>query len=914
MVVSQNERIMLHLLELDKFREEPDVPMGASQEGIAEKLGTQVFNASRALSSIEADGLVFDRLAHVRGAPKRRRAYFLTEKGKTTTAAIRADIGKRMVVVEHAGKVQELQVNDAVQKLTSILGRTVGFSEIVELAREFDTVLSSSLAGPLDVPAEPKEFVVRAHGRPKVGSFFGRDPEMKSILEAVAGEDVSAVLIWGMPGIGKSTLASKAFESLVGKRPLFWYTLREWDTEASFLSMLTEFLSACGRTGASNSFRRGASSSEMYLPVLSDMSGLGAVLFIDDVQKPAKDLSPLLHVVVEAVKSSGSCKVILISRSVPSFFSKTERGNRSVELTGMDRDSAWKLAQSLNSRESIRLVDESHGHPLLLTLMARGGVSEAKGDVISFIEREVYSAVTENERQALGLLSIYRHPVPLDALEGTNYKVVTRLRSRALVVEQEDGIWTHDLIREFFVTHLGKEAKESLHRKAASYCERVTEVEWLLESLYHHVEGRDWAGAARIAIANAESLGKEFPEETLALLSRSDLKPLEKDARAQLLFVRGQLSESFGKHEAALSDIGESLALLGPDADPSRRALVLETSARLQSQIQRWTESLDTHQKALRLYEKNGDAGGQAREWLNIGGVLRRKGDLSASREAYDRALSLSTKEENRTLQAASLNNIGLLEWDEGHPREAERRIRESITLAQTIKDHSGEAHGFENLGELLESQGKLDDASEAMMEAAEAYKRAGETEDHKRLLAARAGLLGMLGRHGEGIELCRKALAKPELKRRKGLFQRVSGFDAGDLALSSAVVDLLMMSGEFKHAQEELERYMSMSQSGPSRSMVVKGKLTGAVLKEDLGELGPAEKLLDAAEEMLRDLGDDRGLIAVFLRRGIVHEKMGNDPAAEKDYSEAARLALLVREKAAWEIARNSLASLRSG
>ena len=49
LVVSQNERIMLHLFELDKFREESDVPMGASQEGIAEKLGTQVFNASRGL-------------------------------------------------------------------------------------------------------------------------------------------------------------------------------------------------------------------------------------------------------------------------------------------------------------------------------------------------------------------------------------------------------------------------------------------------------------------------------------------------------------------------------------------------------------------------------------------------------------------------------------------------------------------------------------------------------------------------------------------------------------------------------------------------------------------------------------------------------------------------------------------------
>ena len=81
-VVSQNERLLLHLLELDDHREEREVPRGASQEGIASRLGTQVHNASRALSVLESEGLVMDRLAHIRGAPKRRRAYFLTEKGQ----------------------------------------------------------------------------------------------------------------------------------------------------------------------------------------------------------------------------------------------------------------------------------------------------------------------------------------------------------------------------------------------------------------------------------------------------------------------------------------------------------------------------------------------------------------------------------------------------------------------------------------------------------------------------------------------------------------------------------------------------------------------------------------------------------------------------------------------------------------
>src|SRR4030042_1455120 len=95
LVISQNERILLHLAEFDRYRDEAEVPMGVSQEGISERLQTQVHNASRALASLQAEGLVFDRLSHVRGAPKRRRAYFLTEKGRQAAQTIRADVGRR---------------------------------------------------------------------------------------------------------------------------------------------------------------------------------------------------------------------------------------------------------------------------------------------------------------------------------------------------------------------------------------------------------------------------------------------------------------------------------------------------------------------------------------------------------------------------------------------------------------------------------------------------------------------------------------------------------------------------------------------------------------------------------------------------------------------------------------------------
>jgi tetratricopeptide (TPR) repeat protein/DNA-binding MarR family transcriptional regulator len=911
LVISQNERILLHLSELDRYRDDPDVPMGVSQEGIAQRLGTQVFNASRSLSSLESEGLVFDRLAHVRGAPKRRRAYFLTEKGRTAASAIRADIGTRYITLEHAGKVQELLVDEAVRKLKSLLGRTVAVSEVVELAREFDPLLSSSLSGPSEAITSAKEFVLRSHGRPKVDSFFGREHELKTFSEGISGGEKRAILLWGLPGIGKSTLGSKVFESLIGRKALFWYSFREWDTETSFLSVFTEFLQASGRTGTASSFKRGVLGAELYVPLVNDLHGLEFALFLDDVQKPSRDPSPFVSLLVGAVRASGNGVVVLISRSVPGFFSTTEADNVSVELSGMDRDSAWKLAKSLNVKDTGRIVDESHGNPLLLNLMARGNVAQAKGDIISFVEREVSSSLTPDEQLVLEMLSIFRHPVPLDALGEVQYRTVTELRRRALVIEGEDGVSTHDILRDFFSSHLTTEAKESLHRRAAAYCERMVGIEWLLESLYHHVEGRDWKGSSRVATLHAVELAREFPQETLVLLQRIDGESLDVKDRAEFMFVRGQLNESAGRIEPALADFGESLALLSSEADAAKRALVLEASARLHAQVQRWSESISTHHKALQLYEKSGDKDGQAREWLNIGGVFRKKGDLVKAREAYTKALSLSTMSEDRQSQAACLNNMGLLDWDEGKVKESEQHLKESVGLAHAVKDHSGEARGLENMGELLRSQGRLKEAVESFLGSSDAFRRAGEASDYKRLIASAAELMGLLGRSDEGVALCEKTLSRPELRRRKGLFQSSSRYDEGDLLLSSTLVELHRSKGDLGKAEKELSRYVDMSESVPDPALLAKGKLLIALVKEDIGDLDAAVRSLNDAADILRTVGDSRGQIAVHMRRGVVFEKKGEYSGAEKDYIEAARQAELIGDKAALELANANLRSL---
>ena len=912
LVMSQNERLLLHLWDMDKYRDAAEVPLAASQEGIAQVLQVQVHNASRALSSLQAEGLVADRLTHVRGAPRRRRAYYLTDKGRAAAQAIKADLMKRTVALELDGKVQEMTVEEALRKMSSVAGITPSIASFVDVARANDLIVADSFSPPQ--PQKPaKELPIAQQGRPKVDAFFGREKELKSIMDALADPKTSAVLLWGMPGIGKSTLASKVFDELAGKTPLFWFSFREWDTETSYLTAFSTFLSSCGRDATASALRKAAHAGDLFMPISSDLAGAGLVVFLDDVHKGEKLASTVLPMLLEAAKSSDSAKIVMIARSVPQFFSKAARGNASFEIAGLDRDSAWKMAQSLDAKEAVRVVSESHGHPLLIRLMARGGAMEARGDVLSFIEREVYSALSGDERRVLELLSVFRHPVKMEALEGLDYPAIVGLKQRALVIEQESGLWTHDLLREFVSTRLTAFARSELHAGAARYCAGNPGVEWKLETLHHLVEAGDWSSAVVVAIANANELSKEFPEETLAMLSRIPLGTGSPGQYAEVLFIRGQLHEALGREEEALADFEQSLSLL-EEGQSATRAIVLEAVAKLNSRIERLTESLAVHQNALRLYEKSDDRGGQIREWLNIGGVYRKKADWARARDAYNRALALATMEEDRSAQAACLNNLALLDWDEGRLRDAEVRLKESVRLAHVVRDPLGEANGLENLALLMKAENHFDDASNILLESSAAFRRAGEISESKRLLAACAESLGEQGRFEAGIELCEKALARPELRRRKGLFQRTPLYDRGDLALSSALTNLLRESGDYKRARKELSGFIGMARAYGDPAEVAEGSMIAAMIDEGSGDLDKSEEHLREAERLLTEAGDHAGLVAVHMRLGILDEKRDDYTGAARHYEEAARHADASGDAGAKSLAEESVAMVKKG
>ncbi|UCE45780.1 MAG: tetratricopeptide repeat protein [Methanobacteriota archaeon] len=888
LVVSHDERLLLHLLELDKHKDMAQVPMGLCQEGIAKALGTKVHNVSRALSPLEAEGLVTDRLAHVQGAHRRRRAYSLTEKGREMAEAVRARVANSRVAWQDQGEAKELTVREILRQLSIASGKVPTMLEVVDIVRRGDALTPSLLERTEDQITEKPSTHEESHGRPRVDRFFGRAIELKSLTDALSGNDISIVQVYGMPGIGKSTLLSKVYDGIAGTRPVFWYTLREWESEHSFVDALADFLSNLGSRRLSRSLKAGTAVSEIHSQLVADLRSVSAVLFLDDVHKVADRMELLLTMLIDAVRSAPSVKLVLITRTAIHIVPKYVPQSLSIEIGELDHESAKELVISADVLDYESLLRDGHGHPMLLNLMATKGTGGGRRDVIDFFDSEIHAILPAKERMALEMLSVFRHPVMVEALPDVDYETISLLRRRSLVSEQDGGIWLHDLLREYLVTRLSAARKTDAHLAAGRYCEGQSETEAKLEALYHFIEAGQWKIASEVAIANGPQLTQQFPSETLGLVARIP-KDLENAANlAQIGHLRGQLLESIGRYEDALSEYETSASLVSESE--GIRATVLESVARLQAETDELSKSIEGHREALRLYDKAGDIEGMVREWLSIGVVRRRLGDSTAARECYQKALSIATKAENRAAQAACLNNMAILDWETGKPGEAERNFRDSMRLANSAKDDSGLARVLENYAQLCLSFNRLNEAGQLLLEASEAHFRADDVAEAKKLRARCAETMADDGRMGEAIELCETALSDDSLRRRRGLFRSASRFDDGDVLLILTLASLLRTSGNRIEAKAIVDKHIDAFEALDDSTSLAKMKLELALIAEESNDLEDAVGILREAEALIARAGDNEGLVAVHMRMGTVEEKRDDLEAAVLHYAQAAR------------------------
>lgn len=173
-----NERILIHLLDYIREREEVEFSPEITQAGIAEILGTRRSHVSLALSALGEKGLVIDKLGRVENEMRRRKVYFLTHEGYARAKELKKSFLKREVNVPKDGAISKVKIKD----LDEFLGESYFLIDILscvdsEGALDLSTLTGEPSAVRVEIPPEQEvpegqDRFVEPHIPPSVAVSF----------------------------------------------------------------------------------------------------------------------------------------------------------------------------------------------------------------------------------------------------------------------------------------------------------------------------------------------------------------------------------------------------------------------------------------------------------------------------------------------------------------------------------------------------------------------------------------------------------------------------------------------------------------------------------------------------------------------------------------------------------------------
>jgi len=578
------------------------------------------------------------------------------------------------------------------------------------------------------------------------------------------------VILCGLAGVGKTTLAVTYARERAAVEPVFWLTLTPGITTSveALIRRLALFLLAHGQSEI-KPLAFPSPDDEPPIPLDQQIALIGAALS----QQPALLCFDDLHLVRDDVASLALLRHLLTTtRASVVLISREEAplpGVMTMRLAGLEQNEGLALVERLVTHTpgadarvhpyAKRLLERTGGNPMLVKL-AIGQIYDnlvAPAQFIDHLETQpqVAAYVLETVLRDLSpaamllteLLSVFRQPVNLydenwpELLHETpvaqdQAAAIAELQRRHLIDHPAQAV-LHPLVRDHVYATLPAKGKHKrrLHRLAAQWFEFTAHD--ILEATYHYTRAGQLSQAVEALTDQVEMLlnqGQAFnavalvdemlaqvqggPRTAAPLPAQSD-KP---DLIRQLLTIRGDLLV----HTLRTAEAEENY----------RQALLLTT---------------------------------QPEVWANIvhrlaGYLLQHEQGLEAARMCREAAKLVP----NHTWLLAQLAAIeSAAHVSVGACEEAERIANQALALASQLLPVAPQlaegvrARAYGTLGEAQRYQSRPEAALEAWQNAISAARRAGLRRLEYRYPGAMGLMLIELGRLEEAMQLCSEALAE---------------------------------------------------------------------------------------------------------------------------------------------------------
>lgn len=572
-----------------------------------------------------------------------------------------------------------------------------------------------------------------------------RETVVKDIFARLIRHDTTAVVLTGIGGVGKSTLAALIYryaeeQRRAGNGPFaaeaVWLNIDPAVTLADLAGNLFEVLGKPLPDFTNLSLQHQAmallnvlsTTDEPRLIVLDQFENL-----LDLQTGHALTNRPGVAEWLDAINSQQCiCRILLTSRLWPQGTHEyPSTYMQEYFVKGLDVAEGIELLRKLNidaaDADLRTVVEHCQGHTFALTLLA-SFLRTRNLSLASFFQDSIYPQIWSGnvarnlldciyirqlnveQRKLLLAFSVYRKPVSVNAAQAL------------LDVDGEElKMQAHSALDALLNQHLlqtGGEGRYQLHTIVVNYARS------------HFVEGNEQANrqALRAAHAKASQYLMQYasivcppPEKRRRA---SDVEPLVEVVWQLCQAEQWQEAFTLMEREVIFATLKRSggnaillelyLQLLPLDkwrperAQEARIYNCLGVVYRMLGRMEQARVFLD---KALRIYTEDGDHLGQGRVLNDLGRVFADLGSEKQAQSNYEQALRLYQQQGHLSGEGSALNNLGWVCITLGQSKQAQQYYEQALSIFKEIGDRIGEGATLNNLGRVYEDLGQGEQA-----------------------------------------------------------------------------------------------------------------------------------------------------------------------------------------------------------
>ena len=271
----------------------------------------------------------------------------------------------------------------------------------------------------------------------------------------------------------------------------------------------------------------------------------------------------------------------------------------------------------------------------------------------------------------------------------------------------------------------------------------------------------------------------------------------------------------------------------------------------------------------------------RARWQYQLGMLAQDRGEYVEAERRYTEALTINEELGNRDGMAASYHQLGMLAQDRGEYVEAERRYTEALTIKEELGNRDGMATSYHQLGMLAQDRGEYVEAERRYTESLTIKEELGNRDG----MAASYHQLGMLAQlRGDDVEAERRyteSLAiKEELGNRDGM--ATSYHQLGMLA---------QLRGEYVEAERRYTESLAIKEELGNRDGMAASYHQLGRLAQLRGDDVEAERRYTESLTINEELGNRAGMATTLSQLGTLAAKTSNHSGAVVYHAQAAYL-----------------------